>query len=173
MAVRYWHIYLAGTEFVIKSDHNPLVHLRETKNSKGKFARWITELEEYRYTVEYLPGKQNIKADDLSRNENATDFDNIEEFEDKIYTISILTDSNFQEQLKYEQLNDYVISNARLDIENGRKLTKGKLRRLNKQLRIENEVLTKSGRPIIPSSLHFGSQKIYELIRKRYYWPDM
>ena len=55
------------------------------------------------------------------------------------YTISILTDSNFQEQLKYEQLNDYVISNARVDIENGRKLTKGKLRRLNKQLRIENQ----------------------------------
>ena len=100
--------------------------------------------------------------------------DNIEEFED----------SNFQEQLKYEQLDDYVISNARLDIENGQKVTKGKLQRLNKQLRIENDVLTKAGRWIIPSSLqkfvtekyhetaHFGSKKIYELIRKRFYWPE-
>ena len=85
MAVRHWHVYLAGTEFIIKSDHNPLVHLRETKNPRGKLARWIAKLAEYRYTIEYLPGKQNIKADPLSRNENATDFDNIEEFEDKIY----------------------------------------------------------------------------------------
>ena len=84
MAVRHWHVYLAATEFVIKSDHNPLVHLRETKKPRGKFARWIAELEEYRYTIEYLPGKQNIKADALSRNENATDLDNIEKFEDTI-----------------------------------------------------------------------------------------
>ena len=32
MGVRQWHVYLAGSEFTIKSDHNPLVQLRNTKN---------------------------------------------------------------------------------------------------------------------------------------------
>ena len=28
LAVRHWHVYLIGTEFTLRSDHNPLVHLR-------------------------------------------------------------------------------------------------------------------------------------------------
>ena len=53
-------------------------------------------------------------------------------------------------------------------------------------MRIENDLLTKSGRPIsLPSSLrkfivhefhstaHFGSDKIYGLLKQRYYWPNM
>ena len=74
MAVRQWNVYLAGIEFTIKSDHNPLVHIRNTKNPKGKFARWLTELEEYRYTIEYIPGKYNQKADALSWNMNASEW---------------------------------------------------------------------------------------------------
>ena len=46
LAIRHWHVYLAGTEFSLRSDHNPLVHLREQKDPRGKFARWIAELEE-------------------------------------------------------------------------------------------------------------------------------
>ena len=39
MAVMQWHVYLVGSEFTFKSDHNPLVQLRNPKNPKGKFAR--------------------------------------------------------------------------------------------------------------------------------------
>ena len=37
LAVRHWHVYLAGVTFILKSDHNPLVHLREQKDPRGKF----------------------------------------------------------------------------------------------------------------------------------------
>ena len=46
-AVRHWHVYLACTLFILKSDHNPLVHLRNQKDPRGKVARWIADLEEY------------------------------------------------------------------------------------------------------------------------------
>ena len=36
MAIRYWQVYLAGTEFVIKSDHDPLVRLGNMKDPRGK-----------------------------------------------------------------------------------------------------------------------------------------
>eukprot|EP00794_Sanderia_malayensis_P010613 gene10613-11738_t len=32
VAVRTWHVYLAGTSFILHSDHNPLVHLRNRKH---------------------------------------------------------------------------------------------------------------------------------------------
>ena len=67
VAVRHWHVYLAGTHFTLMSDHNPLTHLRKQKDPRGKFGRWITELEEYDYSIRYVPGKENIKADTLSK----------------------------------------------------------------------------------------------------------
>ena len=87
MTVRQWHVYLAGIEFTIKSDHNPLVLIRNTRNPKGKSARWLSELEEYRYTIEYTPpGIFNQKVDTLFPNLNVsewTDYNN-NDFEDKI-----------------------------------------------------------------------------------------
>ena len=34
VAVRHWHVYLAGTKFILRSDHNLLTHLREKQNSE-------------------------------------------------------------------------------------------------------------------------------------------
>ena len=33
-----------------------------TKEARGKFARWILELEEYDYVIRYIPGTKNVKA---------------------------------------------------------------------------------------------------------------
>ena len=52
MAVKHWGVYLAGQEFVIRSDHDPLVQLRKMKDPRGKFSRWITQLEEYSYSID-------------------------------------------------------------------------------------------------------------------------
>ena len=46
MATRHWKPYLVGSDFVVRSDHNPLSTLRKTKDPRGKFPRWLTELEE-------------------------------------------------------------------------------------------------------------------------------
>ena len=47
IAVRNWHVYLAGTQFILNSDHNPLIYIRNTKAPHGEFACWISELKEY------------------------------------------------------------------------------------------------------------------------------
>ena len=64
-------------------------------------------------------------------------------------------------------------------------LKNGRLKRVQQQLRIENGILLKSGRPVVPTSLrksivaeyhntaHFGTDKIYSLLRQRFYWPNM
>ena len=59
----HWQAYLAGSDFVICSDHNPLSTFRETKDLCGKFPRWLTELEELSFDIKYKPGKLNVVPD--------------------------------------------------------------------------------------------------------------
>ena len=184
LAVRHWYVYLAGTEFVLNSDHNPLVHLRQQKDPRGKFSRWILELEEFNYVVKYVPGVQNVKADALSRNEGASNQQPASRFEDRIY--SVLEDrARFQEQVRHEQEIDPVIKAAMECVEKGVKITNGRLKRVQSQLRIENGILSKSGRPVVPASLrnfvtshlhntgHWGVDKTYTLLQERFFWPGM
>ena len=153
MTIRHWHVYLTGVQFVVRSDHDPLVRLRGKKDPRGKFARWIAELEEYDYRIEYVPGKCNIKADALSRNLNASEIDPPDEFEEKIYVVSVMGNDNFKSQLMEEQRMDPVLFAAIDDIKKGKKISECRLKRVDKQLRVENGLLTKSGRPVVPPTL--------------------
>src|SRR5258705_9025700 len=45
-AVRVFRPYLYGQSCAIYTDHNPLTWLRSMKDPKGKFARWILQLED-------------------------------------------------------------------------------------------------------------------------------
>ena len=186
LATRHWHVYLAGVEFTLNSDHNPLQYMRNQKDPRGKFGRWIMELEEYSYKVNYIPGVKNVRADPLSRNKGASPTQPTENFEEKIYSISISADNQtFKEQLKNEQDNDPVVSIAKTCVREGKRIPQGRLKRVQQQLRIEEDILTKSGRPVVPASLrkyvvsnvhnvaHFGVGKDYVTIKDRFYWPNM
>jgi hypothetical protein len=185
LATRHWNTYLMGNEFIIFSDHNPLVYLKTKKNPKGIIARWISELEGYNFSVKYVPGKSNDKADALSRNENAVLNDLPEDKVDEMIYAICNENPSFTEQLRAEQDSDTIISHTKSCVENGSKIKEGQLRRVAKQLRIVNGVLTKNGRPIVPPSMrsyvvsemhkigHYGSEKLYDLLKTRFFWPKM
>ena len=171
LAVRHWYVYLTGTNFTLNTDHNPLVYLRLQKDPRGKFTRWIIELEEFNYTIKYIPGIKNTKADTLSRNKAAKPTTQpLSDLEEKIYSVSI-SDTNFMQQLQEEQTKDPIISTAIKSISSNEVITNGRLKRVQRNLRIEINILPKSGRPIIPAHLrnyvlskihneaHFGTDK--------------
>ena len=184
LATRHWSTYLLGNEFTVFSDHNPLVYLKTKKNPKGIIARWISELEGYNFSVKHVPGKSNVKADALSRNENSS-FNELPEdrVDEMIYEIS--NNPSFTEQLKTEQGADRIIKYTKSCMEKKSKIEEGQLRRVAKQLRIVDGVLTKNGRPIVPPSMrsyvvsefhkigHYGAEKLYDLLKARFYWPKM
>ena len=73
-------MYLAGTRFKVVTDHKPLEAIFSNSNSKPpiRIERWSTYLQEFNFTVEYRPGKDN-PADYMSRHpirnpENTTDY---------------------------------------------------------------------------------------------------
>ena len=62
-----YHTFLVSTDFKVIVDNTALLHLGTMKGRKSpKLWRWFQSLEQYRFTVEYRPSKQN-PSDALSR----------------------------------------------------------------------------------------------------------
>ena len=124
-----------------------------------------------------------MKADAMSRNTNANQEQPLSQLEEKIYLI--LSDKSLHTQIKEEQAKDPILNAAKECVEHGVDLAKGRLNRVQKQLRVKNNILTKSGRLIVPTLLHrpvlekvhgvahFGVDKTYALLKDRFYWPSM
>jgi hypothetical protein len=58
---------LLGVPFTWYTDHRALEHLLTQRNLSPRQARWVAKLSEFDFKIQYVPGKQNILADALSR----------------------------------------------------------------------------------------------------------
>jgi hypothetical protein len=54
----------------IRTDHKNLQYFREPQKLTGRQARWVTFMQDYNFTFEYIPGETNIVADLLSRRQD-------------------------------------------------------------------------------------------------------
>ena len=62
-----FHVYLYGVDLTLLTDHKPLEVIYSTSShNSARLERWVLRLQQYRFRVQYVPGKQNI-ADSLSR----------------------------------------------------------------------------------------------------------
>lgn len=59
--------YLYGRHFLLETDHQPLQYLQRMKPTNARLMRWALQLQPYSFTVNIIPGKDNIGADYLSR----------------------------------------------------------------------------------------------------------
>ena len=59
--------YLAGKPFILQTDHQPLAYINKTKYQNDRIMRWALAVQGYDYTVQDIPGKDNVEADYLSR----------------------------------------------------------------------------------------------------------
>ena len=66
-AVKKYKLFLAGTKFVLQTDHKPLSYLNSAKFQNDRIMRWSLSLQDYDYRVEDIPGKDNHLADYMSR----------------------------------------------------------------------------------------------------------
>ena len=67
MSVEYFHQYLYGRPFVAYTDHMPLTWLLTKKEPHPRLERWMMRISIYQITIVYIPGKENVIADLLSR----------------------------------------------------------------------------------------------------------
>lgn len=65
--VQKFQKYLYGKEFVLETDHQPLSFLQKANLKNGRVLRWAMTLQPYRYRILYIPGRENVGADYMSR----------------------------------------------------------------------------------------------------------
>ena len=66
-AIKKFYIYLYGREFVVETDHQPLVYIGQSKFTNSRIMRWALFLQNFRFRVINVKGKENVMADYLSR----------------------------------------------------------------------------------------------------------
>ena len=61
-------VYLLGREFTLRTDHQALMAIfRNNLSTSTRIIKWVMRLQPYKFTIEIIPGKENIVADALSR----------------------------------------------------------------------------------------------------------
>ncbi|GJV06305.1 putative reverse transcriptase domain-containing protein [Tanacetum coccineum] len=178
-ALKIWRHYLYGTKCTVFTDHKSLQHILDQKELNMRQRRWLELLSDYDCDIRYHPGKANVVADALSRKER------IEPLRVRALVMTIGLDLPKRileahiEALKPENLeNEDVGGMIRKDI------PKEKL-----EPRADG-TLCLHGRSWLPCygdlryvimheshkskySIHPGSEKMYQDVKKLYLWPNM
>ena len=63
--------YLTANHFIIETDHAALTFLMNNRFANNRIYRWSLLIQEFSFSIQYRPGKENITADALTRKEQA------------------------------------------------------------------------------------------------------
>ena len=186
-AVRHFAVYLQGRPFTLQTDHCPLTYLRSCKDPRGRLARWILELEQFPYRMQYRPGRAIPHADALSRSVPDT----------LVGHIGLKSD---EQRILVAQRSDPDILYVVVSISHGLSITDSPSAALRHYFAVKDalEIDGSSGllyinadgyrRLVVPVSMvdevlseahdsrwsgHLGIAKTAEKLKKRFYWPGM
>ena len=172
-AVTKWKHYLAGKEFVIKTDQRSLKHLLDQKAVSTIQQRWASKLIGLKYKIEYKPGVNNKVVDALSRRP---------QLETALQYTMVPPHTLDTELLKKELKSDKEWASLITNIEQG-KYT-GIEFTLSQGLLYKNgRLVIPRGSPFIPNLLeqfhtsatggHEGALKTFKRLTSEVYWPGM
>ncbi|GJX70773.1 putative nucleotidyltransferase, ribonuclease H [Tanacetum coccineum] len=184
-ALKIWRHYLYGTKCTVFTDHKSLQYILDQKELNMRQRRWLELLSDYDCDIRYHPGKANVVVDALSRKEREPPL----RVRALVMTISLdlpkqilnaQTEARKPENIKSEDVGGMLIENA-------------KFPEAIREQKLEpraNGTLCLNGRSWLPCygdlrtvimheshkskySIHPGSDKMYQDMKKLYWWPNM
>ncbi|GJW55213.1 putative reverse transcriptase domain-containing protein [Tanacetum coccineum] len=184
-ALKIWRHYLYGTKCTVFTDHKSLQHILDQKELNMRQRRWLELLSDYDCDIRYHPGKANVVADALSRKEREPPL----RVRALVMTISLdlpkqilnaQTEARKPENIKSEDVGGMLIENAKFP---------EAIREQKLEPRADG-TLCLNGRSWLPCygdlrtvimheshkskySIHPGSNKMYQDMKKLYWWPNM
>ncbi|GJU89222.1 putative reverse transcriptase domain-containing protein [Tanacetum coccineum] len=178
-ALKIWRHYLYGTEGMVFTDHKSLQHILDQKELNMRQRRWLEFLSDYDCEIRYHPGKANVVADALSRKER-----------NKLLRVRALVMNiglNLPKQILEAQIEAHKPENIKNED------VGGMIRKDIPKEKLEpsaDGTLCLNGRSWLPCygdlrtvimheshkskySIHPGPDKMYQDIKKLYWWLNM
>ena len=82
-SMKKFRVYILGGEILIRTDHSAVRQLLNNAENTGRYARWVSVLSEFDFTLKYRPGDKHRNADGLSRRTMETMPDDLEDIDDE------------------------------------------------------------------------------------------
>ncbi|GAU34562.1 hypothetical protein TSUD_29080 [Trifolium subterraneum] len=196
-ALKVWRHYLYGSRFEVFSDHKSLKYLFDQKELNMRQRRWLEFLKDYDFELSYHPGKANVVANALSRKSlhmsslMAKELDLIEEFRDLSLVCEVTSNSVKLGMLKLTNPFLEKIRECQKEDEKLMKRVALVIEGQENDFKIdENGVVKFRGRVCVPDvpelkkmifdeghksglSIHPGLVKMYQDLKKLFWWPKM
>ncbi|GJV27940.1 putative reverse transcriptase domain-containing protein [Tanacetum coccineum] len=172
-ALKIWRHYLYGTKCTVFTDHKSLQHILDQKELNMRQRRWLELLADYDCEIRYHPGKANVVADALSRKERIKPL--------RVRALVMTLHPKLPSQILEAQTE--AIKEENIKAEN--------LRGMDKAFEVRPDgtrcIKNRSWLPLFGNlrdlimheshkskySIHPGSDKMYQDLKKLYWWPNM
>ncbi|GJS60510.1 putative reverse transcriptase domain-containing protein [Tanacetum coccineum] len=178
-ALKIWRHYLYGTRCTVFTDHKSLQHILDQKELNMRQRRWLELLSDYDCDIRYHPGKASVVADALSSKEQ------IEPLRVRALVMTIgldlpkrILETQIEAQKPENLVNEDVGGIIRRDIPKERLEPRA------------DGTICLHGRSWLPCygdlrsvimheshkskySIHLGFEKMYQDVKKLYWWPNM
>ncbi|GJU17297.1 putative reverse transcriptase domain-containing protein [Tanacetum coccineum] len=178
-ALKIWRHYLYGTKCMVFTDHKSLQHILDQKELNMRQRRWLELLSDYDYEIRYYPRKANVVSDALSRKEWIKPL--------RVQALVMTIGLNLPKQILEAQIEAQKPENIKKED------VGGMIRKDIPKEKLEPHVdgtLCLNGRSWLPCygdlrtvimhesykskySIHPGSDKMYQDMKKLYWWPNM
>ncbi|GJX10508.1 putative reverse transcriptase domain-containing protein [Tanacetum coccineum] len=184
-ALKIWRHYLYGTKCTVFTDHKSLQHILDQKELNMRQRRWLELLSDYDCDIRYHPGKANVVADALSRKEREPPL--------RVRALVMTISLDLPKQILNAQTEARKLENIKKEDVGGMLIENAKFPEAIREQKLEpraNGTLCLNGRSWLPCygdlrtvimheshkskySIHPGSDKMYQDMKKLYWWPNM
>jgi ribonuclease HI len=194
-ALKTWRHYLYGQKCDIYTDHKSLKYIFTQSELNMRQRRWLELIKDYELETHYHPGKANVVADALSRKsqvnmlvahpmsfELAKEFDRLSlGFLNNTQGVAIELEPTLEQDIRKGQKDDEMINEIQQLIIDGKGLdfredVEGvvwfKHRLCVPDIKSMWELILKEAHETA-YSIHPGSEKMYQDLKKRFWWYGM